>query len=129
MIGFFNEDTGTYEEFTLGAGRKPPSKYKSVMQEIVEASRTVTGTMKKERIAEKMQITVEWSAIPAQQKADLLKWTGLNTFQVKYYDTMTDTIKYGEFYRGNDLDVNPLRRYDTEKGFDYYSVKMSLTEV
>ena len=50
-----------------------------------------------------------------------------NSFNVRYLDTEDDKVKYGLFYRGNDLRIEPLLRYDG-KGFPRYNVSFSMVE-
>jgi hypothetical protein len=101
--------------------------YSTVPQEIVKSGRNTAGTLYKERITVKQTITVTWQAITPQQKNQILGLTAGNSFNVRYFDTTDGTVKYGLFYRGNDLEITPLVRFDGTE-FVAYNVKMSMVE-
>jgi len=108
-----------------------PSSYSTVSQEINSegTERNVQGTLIKERVTTKMQITVAWQLVTKAEKDDIVSSTSANEFQVSYYDCQTDTRKVGYFYRGNDFACSPLVNYTEANGFRYYSVSMTLIEV
>lgn len=101
--------------------------YSTVPQEIVKSGRNTAGTLYKERIAVKQTITVKWNAITADRKNLILSLTSGNSFNARFFDTNDGQIKYGLFYRGNDLEVTPLLRYDGAE-FGAYNISMSLVE-
>lgn len=104
--------------------------YSAVLQELNKADRDTLGTLHKYRIAEKMNITAEWSPLTAAQKNSLLAATSANTFQMRYLSTMDDTVKFGTFYRGSDLEVIGYGKYNAStRSFQYYDVKASFVEV
>ena len=63
----------------------------------------------------------------AEEKNLILSLTNRNSFNVRYLDTEDDTIKYGLFYRGNDLRIEPLLRYDGT-GFPRYAISFTMVE-
>lgn len=110
-----------------------PSTYTTVGQEINDegTERNVMGTMIKNRVTIKKQITVTWNAVTKAEKDIIVTATGGNIFTVnEYYDCETDTMKNGTFYRGNDFEISPLLNYGgSSEGFRYYSLSMTLTEI
>lgn len=105
----------------------PPSDMRPIPNEIVKSSRNALGNLYKFRINVKTTIKLEWAVINDEDKTKLLEATSGNSFQVKYYDMGTSSIKYGKFYRGSDLDMAPVVNWDGTK-FPYYTVSMSLVE-
>ena len=108
-----------------------PSMYNSVSMEIngEGTERNVEGLLIKERVATKMQITIEWQLVTKAEKDAIVSATSGNTFSCSYYDTQDDTFKSGTFYRGNDFTCEPLLNYRSGSGFPYYRVYMTLIEV
>lgn len=105
----------------------PPSAMEVVPNEIVKSSRNALGNLYKFRIAVKTTINVEWAVIKSEDKTRLMNATSGNSFQVKFFDMPTSTIKYGKFYRGSDLKISPVTNLEGSD-FRYYSVSMSLVE-
>lgn len=101
--------------------------YSTVPQEITKSGRNTAGTLYKERIAVKQTITVKWQAITPEQKNQILMLTEGNSFNVRYFDTHDGTFKYGKFYRGNDLAIEPLLRFNSSE-FGAYNVSLSMVE-
>lgn len=110
-----------------------PSVYQTVSQEINDegTERNVYGTMIKNRVTTKMQITVSWNAVTKAEKDIIVGTTAYNTFVVdQYYDCESDSYKNGTFYRGNDFTIAPLLNFGGDgKGFRYYALSMTLTEI
>lgn len=102
--------------------------YTAIWQELNKADRNTLGNLIKERITTKFTITAEWHGLTAEEKNLLLSSTDANTFSLRYVSTMDDTVGYGKFYRGSDLEVTGYGRFDGSR-FQYYDVKMSLVEV
>lgn len=110
-----------------------PSEYATVSQEINDegTERNVMGTMIKNRVAVKKQITVSWAVVSKADKDKIIASTSGNTFIInEYFDCETDTMKNGTFYRGNDFEIAPLLNYGgSTAGFKYYTLSMTLTEI
>lgn len=108
--------------------------YSNVQNELSRSDRNVSGFMIKERVVMKHSFTLEWKGLTADQKNELLALTEPNSFGIKFFDVMTDQIKYisasaGGVYRGNDLKLTPYGTFDTKTNtFPYYDVFMSLIE-
>lgn len=104
-----------------------PSSMTTIPNELVKSSRNSLGNLYKFRINVKMSISLTWNVISSADKTRLLNATSGNSFSVKYFDMTDSTFKFGTFYRGSDLDVQPLNRFDGAD-FKHYTVKMSLVE-
>ena len=77
-----------------------PSEYATVSQEINDegTERNVMGTMIKNRVAVKKQITVSWAVVSKADKDKIVSATGGNTFVInEYFDCETCTIKSSTF--------------------------------
>lgn len=105
----------------------PPSSMETIPNEIVKSSRNALGNLYKFRINVKATINLEWAVISDEDKTKLMNATRGNSFEVKYYDMTTSSIKYGKFYRGSDMKISPVTNWDGSK-FRYYNVSMSLVE-
>ena len=106
--------------------------YKTVKQELVNADRTVSGRLIKNRLMEpfKVTITVKWTALSDADKTAILEHTVANSFQVTYLDMETSTKELATVYRGNDLTIEGYGPYDDTTGkFKYYDISMSLIEL
>lgn len=101
--------------------------YTTTPNELSNAGRNTSGVLYKDRIRVSQSIEVTWNGLTPEEKNELLSLTSTNSFNVRYFDTQDSTIKYGLFYRGSDLVITPLVRYD---GTDFvaYNVSMSLVE-
>lgn len=104
-----------------------PSSMTTVPNELVKSSRNALGNLYKFRINVKMSISLTWNVISSADKTRLLNATSGNSFSVRYFDMTDSTFKFGTFYRGSDLDVQPLNCFDGTD-FKHYTVKMSLVE-
>ena len=106
-----------------------PSVYKAKPEEVVKAGRNTMGTLYKERITVKRTISLEWHGISPEAKNQILTATKGNSFNARYYDPEEDAIQYGLFYRGNDLEITPLVKWDADRDeFIAYDITMSLVE-
>lgn len=105
----------------------PPSAMETIPNEIVKSSRNALGNLYKFRINVKTTINIEWAVINDEDKTKLMDATSGNSFEVKYYDMTTSSIKYGKFYRGSDMKISPVTNWDGSK-FRHYNVFMSLVE-
>lgn len=101
--------------------------YFTTPNEVSKAGTNTSGVLYKDRIRIRQSIEVTWNAITAEQKNLILSLTNHNSFNVRYLDTEDDKVKYGLFYRGNDLRIEPLLRYDGS-GFPRYNVSFSMVE-
>lgn len=104
-----------------------PSSMTTIPNELVKSSRNALGNLYKFRINVKMSISVTWNVLSSADKTRLLNATSGNSFSVKYFDMTNSTFKYGTFYRGSDLSVEPLKRFNGTD-FEHYKVTMSLVE-
>ena len=104
-----------------------PSSMTTIPNELVKSSRNALGNLYKFRINVKMTINVTWNVISSADKTRLLNATSGNSFSVKYFDMTSSTVKFGTFYRGSDLSVEPLKRFNGSD-FEHYKVSMSLVE-
>lgn len=102
--------------------------YKTVQNEMTKSDRNTLGNLIKERIAIKATIDIEWHGLNKADKDRIMSGTSANTFKVRYYDVDDDTVKYGTFYRGSDVEVSAYGKFDGSK-FQYYDVTISLIEV
>lgn len=101
--------------------------YQCIPNEISKASRNTLGNLYKYRIAVKRSITVNWVALSPVQKASVLNLTDGNSFQLKYFDPQEGDYKYGKFYRGSDLKIEPYPPFKNGE-FRMYDISMSLSE-
>lgn len=102
-------------------------KYTTTPNEVVRAGTNTNGVLYKDRIRIRQSITAEWGPITPSEKNQILSLTSGNSFNVRYFDTETSTFKYGKFYRGNDLAITPMVKYENDE-FRYYTVSMSMVE-
>lgn len=101
--------------------------YMTTPNEVSKAGTNTSGILYKDRIRIRQSIEVHWNAATAEEKNLILSLTNRNSFNVRYLDTEDDTIKYGLFYRGNDLRIEPLLRYDGT-GFPRYAISFTMVE-
>ena len=101
--------------------------YTSIANEISNSDRNTLGNLIKERVAIKYSVTVEWHGLSSAQKNLLISLTDPNSFQLRYRSIMDDQIKYGKFYRGNDLKITGYGKFNGVT-FQYYDVAMSMVE-
>lgn len=104
-----------------------PSSMTTIPNELVKSSRNALGNLYKFRINVKTTISLTWNVMTSEDKTRLLNATSGNSFSVKYFDMTDSTFKFGTFYRGSDLSVEPLKRFNGTD-FEHYTVKMSLVE-
>lgn len=102
--------------------------YTTVANELTKSDRNTLGNLIKERITIKATLEIEWHGLTKAQKNAIMSGTSANTFSVRYYDVDDDTVKYGTFYRGSDVEVVAYGKFDGAK-FQYYDVSLSLIEV
>lgn len=117
-------DGGTYVDLP------PPSTYSALPQSIDKAGRNVNADLYREIINTKFAIQVSWNAISPADKNTVMLLTKNKEFNVRYFDLTDSTFKYGRFYRGNDLAITPLVRWDPNRNeFVAYKIDtFSLTE-
>lgn len=101
--------------------------YTSKPNNLVKSNRNTLGDLYIYRINVKRSIDVEWHGITAEQRTLIASLTEPNTFNVRYYDVFTGTIRFGEFYLGSDAVITPLLRWNGAD-FSRFDVKMSLVE-
>lgn len=101
--------------------------YRTTPEEITKSSRNTLGNLYKYRITVKATIEVEWHGVTPAQKDLICGLTEPNSFNVRYFDTFTGAVAYGQFYRGASPEVTPLGRW-TGSDFQAYHVKISLVE-
>ena len=101
--------------------------YMTTQDEVSKAGTNTSGVLYKDRIRIRQSIEVHWNTATAEEKNLILSLTNRNSFNVRYLDTEDDTIKYGLFYRGNDLRIEPLLRYDGT-GFPRYAISFTMVE-
>lgn len=104
-----------------------PSSMTTIPNELVKSSRNALGNLYKFRINVKTTISLTWNVMTSEDKTRLLSATSGNSFSVRYFDMTDSTFKFGTFYRGSDLSVEPLKRFNGTD-FEHYTVKMSLVE-
>ncbi len=102
-------------------------KYSSVPNEVVKAGTNTKGVLYKDRIRIRQTISVGWDCLTPDEKNSILSLTSGNSFQVRYFDCAESTFRYGKFYRGSDLAVTPILRYNGTE-FGAYNITMSLVE-
>lgn len=103
-----------------------PSEYTATPNEDSKSQRNVFRNLYKRRLAVKRTIRLAWNAVTPEEKDTILPLTSGNSFQCRYFDPQ-DGWKYGKFYRGNDLEIKPLVRWDGSE-FTAYSISMTLGE-
>ena len=103
------------------------SGYMTTPNEVSKAGTNTSGVLYKDRIRIRQSIEVRWNTATAEEKNLILSLTNRNSFNVRYFDTEDDTIKYGLFYRGNDLRIEPLLRYNGT-GFPRYAISFTMVE-
>ena len=119
------EQNGDYIELPTPAR----DGFSSITHELVRMERNTLGNARKYRVAVKADIpTCAWVAITPEQKNLILSLTDRNTFNVRYFDCVTSTIKYGLFYRKDDLQIKPYPPFKNGE-FRYYDVSFSLGEI
>lgn len=101
--------------------------YTSVPNEVVKAGTNTKGVLYKDRIRIRHTIAVGWNCLTAEEKNSILSLTGGNSFQVRYFDCEDSSFKYGKFYRGDDLAITPILRYNGAE-FGGYNVTMTMVE-
>ena len=101
--------------------------YMTTPNEVSKAGTNTSGVLYKDRIRIRQSIEVHWNTATAEEKNLILSLTNRNSFNVRYLDTEDDTIKYGLFYRGNDLRIEPLLRYNGT-GFQRYAISFTMVE-
>lgn len=102
--------------------------YTSVANELTKSDRNTLGNLIKERITIKATLEIEWHGLTKAQKDAIMSGTSANTFSVRYFDMDDDTVKYGTFYRGSDVEVTAYGKFNGSS-FQYYDVSISLVEV
>lgn len=102
-------------------------KYSTTPNEVVRAGTNTKGVLYKDRIRIRQTISVGWDCLTKEEKNSILSMTGGNSFNVRYFDTESSTFKYGKFYRGNDLAITPILKYEGDE-FGAYNITMSLVE-
>ncbi len=102
--------------------------YTSIANELTKSDRNTLGNLIKERITIKATLEIEWHGLNKAQKDAIMSGTSANTFSVRYYDVDDDTVKYGTFYRGSDVEVVAYGKFNGSS-FQYYDVSISLVEV
>lgn len=103
------------------------SGYMTTPNEVSKAGTNTSGILYKDRIRVRQSIEVHWNAATAEEKNLILSLTNRNSFNVRYFDTEDDQFKYGLFYRGNDLRIEPLLQY-TGTGFKRYAISFTMVE-
>ena len=103
------------------------SGYMTTPNEVSKAGTNTSGILYKDRIRIRQSIEVHWNAATAEEKNLILSLTNHNSFNVRYFDTEDDQFKYGLFYRGNDLRIEPLLQY-TGTGFKRYAISFTMVE-
>lgn len=103
-----------------------PSEYVATPNEDSKAQRNVMRNLYKRRLAVKRTINLSWKVVTPTEKDLILSLTSGNSFQCRYFDPQ-DGWKYGKFYRGNDIQVKPLVRWNGSE-FTAYSITMTLGE-
>lgn len=101
--------------------------YTAIPNDVVRAGTNTSGKTYIDFIRTRYTITVSWSAVGAAQKNQILDLTNGYDLNVRYFDVTDGTTRYGTFYRGNDLAVTPVLRYDGTE-FGAYNIDMSLVE-
>lgn len=103
------------------------SGYMTTPNEVSKAGTNTSGILYKDRIRVRQSIEVHWNTATAEEKNLILSLTNRNSFNVRYFDTEDDQFKYGLFYRGNDLRIEPLLQY-TGTGFKRYAISFTMVE-
>lgn len=103
------------------------SGYMTTPNEVSKAGTNTSGILYKDRIRIRQSIEVHWNTATAEEKNLILSLTNRNSFNVRYFDTEDDQFKYGLFYRGNDLRIEPLLQY-TGTGFKRYAISFTMVE-
>ena len=103
------------------------SGYMTTPNEVSKAGTNTSGVLYKDRIRVRQSIEVHWNTATAEEKNLILSLTNRNSFNVRYFDTEDDQFKYGLFYRGNDLRIEPLLQY-TGTGFKRYAISFTMVE-
>ena len=103
------------------------SGYMTTPNEVSKAGTNTSGILYKDRIRVRQSIEVHWNTATAEEKNLILSLTNHNSFNVRYFDTEDDKFKYGLFYRGNDLRIEPLLQY-TGTGFKRYAISFTMVE-
>ena len=98
-----------------------------ISNEITRSSRNMLGNLYKYRVNVKATVTVAWVGLTPEQKNLVLSTTEGNSFNLKYFDLMTSTYKYGRFYRGNDIAIRPYPPL-IDGECRYYDVSFSMVE-
>jgi len=108
--------------------------YTNVKEELTRSDRNITGFLIKEHVAWKQTIELQWKGLTAQEKNLIISSTDANSFGIRYFDMMTETIKYisasaGGVYRGTGMKIKGYGRFDAENNtFPYYDLSISLIE-
>lgn len=65
------------------------------------AGRDQAGYMHRDRVAIKRKINCSWNNVSPSVVANIVSVTSAQFFNVKYFDTPTNTIRTGTFYAGD----------------------------
>lgn len=83
---------------------KTPAEVTWGLQDISspDSGRDLSGTMHKDRVAQKVKLTCKWPAMPASEASLLLRnVTSQVTFQLTYFDVMQNGVRKSTFYVGD----------------------------
>lgn len=124
------ESGGTYIDLPTPAYEG----YSNVIEELTRSDRNVTGFLIKEHVAWKQTIEVQWKGLTAEEKNRIIELTNANSFGIRYFDMMTETVKYisasaGGVYRGTGMKIKGYGTFDAEHNtFPHYDLSISLVE-
>ena len=84
-----------------GVAIATPAEITQSIQEISEANRNANGLMIKEKIADKVKLSLKWNKISNSKMSTVLSLISNNTFSVTYFDVGVNSIVTKTFYAGD----------------------------
>ena len=114
---------GTYIDLPTPAYRG----YRTYPNEISKADRNTLGDLIKQRITVKQSISVSWVGLNRDQKTQIIDLVGGDHFQCRYLCLEDDSVRYGKFYAGDDLEITGYGHFDGTQ-FTYYDISVTFVE-
>lgn len=114
-----------------------PYEYTTKSNEIIESDgRTMDLTMVLDVIGIKKEISIGWRVLSPEDHTRIMNLTRMTSahkqFNVRYFDMDDKTIKFGVFYRGNDV-AQSVQIVDgpnwINDNFKRYNLKISMVEI
>lgn len=116
--------SGQFVPFTADSAA---SEYDPTWNDIVDADRSVDGTLRYEGIATKEKIVATWNFMPPAAYQTLVRLTSLRICRIRYFSPTTGGSRTANFYIGSDLKLTCLGQWNGNN-FQGYKVTASFVE-